>query len=53
MKGLFQEFPFALSGAIVAAGGAAWFGWSWLAILLALVVGAFAGAAIDESSKKR
>jgi hypothetical protein len=53
VKELFQEFPFTFSGAVVAAGGAAWFGWAWWAILLALVVGAFVGAAIDESAKKR
>ena len=52
MGQLFKEFPFTFAGALVAAGGAAWLGWRWWAILITLVVGFVVGAAIDQSGEK-
>lgn len=52
MGELFKEHPFKVAVGLVAAGVAAWFGWSWWAILLSLIGGLFVGAIIDESGSK-
>jgi hypothetical protein len=52
MGELFKEHPFKIAGCLVAAGVAAWLGWSWLAISIAFVVGLVVGAIIDASGEK-
>jgi hypothetical protein len=47
MGSLLKEYPFAFALAILGAGAASWFGWSWLAILVCALVGLVVGAGID------
>ncbi len=48
----FKEHPFKIAAGLVAAGLAAWFGWTWWAIFLSFMAGLFIGAIIDAPSDK-
>jgi len=52
MGQLLKDFPFTIGLALVALGGASWFGTSLLGLVVTFVLGAVVGGAIDQSRKE-
>ena len=52
MGQILKDYPFTIALAFVAAGGASWIGTSVVRLVVALILGAVVGGAIDYSRKE-